>query len=188
VRRESSAPGLGGSRDRVREDAGARFHSGEQDWAGWSPGPGWTEWPGRRGWEDWAKMRGRRGWTGALDFGTFRDLERVAVQFSSDLRKLAMQSSAVGENVISDLRGILEEALERIKTEIFGPEPETPERPGAGQRADQQGTAAQHGAPGQSDTASQPDAEHQHGAADTHGQDAPDAPGQQAGGTEDSPS
>jgi hypothetical protein len=28
----------------------------------------------------------------------------------------------VGENVITDLRTILEEALERIKTEIFGPE------------------------------------------------------------------
>ena len=128
MRRESSAPGAGGSRDRVREDAGAgaRFHSGEQDWTGSVPGPGWTDWPGRRGWEEWARMRGRRGWTGALDFGTFRDLERVAVQFSSDLRKLAMQSSATGENVISDLRTILEEALERIKTEIFGPGPEAP--------------------------------------------------------------
>ena len=47
----------------------------------------------------------------------------MAVQFTSDLRKLAMQSSVVGENVITDLRTILEEALERIKTEIFGPEP-----------------------------------------------------------------
>ena len=47
----------------------------------------------------------------------------MAVQFTSDLRKLAMQSGVVGENVITDLRTILEEALERIKTEIFGPEP-----------------------------------------------------------------
>ena len=89
------------------------------------------------------KLRGRRGWTGALDFGTFRDLERVAVQFTSDLRKLAMQSSVVGENVISDLRTILEEALERIKTEIFGPEtpghrdadapaPDAPDQPAGG--------------------------------------------------------
>jgi hypothetical protein len=45
----------------------------------------------------------------------------VAVQFTTDLRRLAMQSSAAGENVISDLRTILEEALERIKSEIFGP-------------------------------------------------------------------
>ena len=46
----------------------------------------------------------------------------MAVQFTSDLRKLAMQSTAAGENVITDLRTILEEALERIKSEIFGSE------------------------------------------------------------------
>jgi DNA-binding PadR family transcriptional regulator len=196
VRRDSAAPGSGGSRDRIREDAGAgaRFHSGEQDWAGWTPGPGWTEWPGRRGWEDWARMRGRRGWTGPLDFGTFRDLERVAVQFTSDLRKLAMQSSAVGENVISDLRVILEEALERIKTEIFGPEPEAPERRDAGEaagRSEAQGQRGTEGQPeaaaGQADAAGQPDAEGAQGAADVPGPDAADAPGRPADGTGDSP-
>jgi DNA-binding PadR family transcriptional regulator len=120
-----------GAAGRLGEPAGARFGAGEEDWdapggvggSGWSQGPGWTDWPGRRGWEDWARMRGRNhgpGWTGPLDFGTLRDLERLAVQFTSDLRKLAMQSSAVGENVISDLRTILEDALERIKSEIFG--------------------------------------------------------------------
>ncbi len=117
-----------GAAGRLGEPAGARFGGGEEDWdapggSGWSQGPGWTDWPGRRGWEDWARMRGRShgpGWTGPLDFGTLRDLERLAVQFTSDLRKLATQSSAAGENVISDLRAILEDALERIKSEIFG--------------------------------------------------------------------
>jgi DNA-binding PadR family transcriptional regulator len=115
---------------RIHEGAGARFGAEEQDWdnpAGWAGRPSWTEWPGRRGWEDWARTRGRRGWSGALDFGTLKDLERVAVQFTADVRKLAMQSGVVGENVISDLRTILEEALERIKTEIFGPEQGAPE-------------------------------------------------------------
>jgi DNA-binding PadR family transcriptional regulator len=114
---------------RIHQEAGARFTAGEQDWDVPPGGTGrssWTDWPGRRGWEDWTRTRGRRGWTGALDFGTLKDLERVAVQFTADLRKLAMQSSVVGENVISDLRTILEEALERIKTEIFGPEPGEP--------------------------------------------------------------
>jgi DNA-binding PadR family transcriptional regulator len=126
-----------GAAGRLGEPAGARFHAGEQDWdtpggrdgSGWSQGPGWTDWPGRRGWEDWARSRTRNhgpGWTGPLDFGTLRDLERLAVQFTADLRKLATQSSAVGENVISDLRTILEEALERIKSEIFGPGREPP--------------------------------------------------------------
>ena len=120
-----------GAAGRLGEPAGARFRADEEDWdapggvggSGWSQGPGWTDWPGRRGWEDWARMRGRShgpGWTGPLDFGTLRDLERLAVQFTSDLRKLAVQSSAAGENVISDLRTILEDALERIKSEIFG--------------------------------------------------------------------
>jgi hypothetical protein len=52
------------------------------------------------------------------------------VQFTADLRKLALQSSVVGENVITDLRAILEESLERIKTEIFRSEPDEPRSPG----------------------------------------------------------
>ncbi len=127
-----------GAAGRLGEPAGARFHAGEQDWdtpggPGWSQGPGWTDWPGRRGWEDWARSRTRNhgpGWTGPLDFGTLRDLERLAVQFTADLRKLATQSSAAGENVISDLRTILEDALERIKSEIFGSGHEATGRPG----------------------------------------------------------
>jgi DNA-binding PadR family transcriptional regulator len=113
---------------RLGDPVGAGFRSGDHDWdppggsQSWSgQGPGWTDWPGRRGWEDWARMRGRPGWAGGLDFGTLRDLERVAVQFTSDLRRVAMQSSAVGENVITDLRTILEDALERVKSEIFRP-------------------------------------------------------------------
>jgi DNA-binding PadR family transcriptional regulator len=123
-RAREEAMGSAGPGRRLREEAaGARFGSAEQDWdaSGNNPGwAGWTEWPGRRGREDWSRARGRHGWNGPLDFGTFRDLERLAVQFSGELRKLAMQSSSTGENVITDLRSILEEALDRIKTEIFG--------------------------------------------------------------------
>ena len=122
-----------GSRIGEEAGAGARFQPGDSGWdprgGGWGSGSGWTDWPGRRGFEDWT--RGRHGWPGSLDFGTLRDLERLAVQFTSDLGKLAMQSTAAGENVITDLRGILEDALERIKSEIFGA-----------------GTAAQPGQPG----------------------------------------
>jgi DNA-binding PadR family transcriptional regulator len=130
--RQARDEALGGGR--LGDPVGARFSSGEHDWepggAGWGEGPGWTDWPGRRGWEDWARMRGRHGWPGSLDFGTLRDLERVAVQFTTDLRRVAMQSSAAGENVISDLRTILEDALERIKSEIFGSGHEAPGPPG----------------------------------------------------------
>jgi DNA-binding PadR family transcriptional regulator len=132
---------------RLGDPVGAGFRSSDHDWdppggSGWGQGPGWTDWPGRRGWEDWARMRGRPGWTGGLDFGTLRDLERVAVQFTSDLRRVAMQSSAAGENVITDLRTILEDALDRIKSEIFGPGHEDAEGKGKGS-----GTAEAAGSP-----------------------------------------
>lgn len=137
VREGSAEGGAKGFRDRIREEAGARLSGGEQDWD-WAGRPSWTEWPGRHGWEGWSRLRGRRGWTGALDFDTLKDLERVAVQFTSDLRKLAMQSTAAGENVITDLRTILEEALERVKTEIFGTGPDAGGEPG---NSSQEGTA-----------------------------------------------
>ena len=130
--RRAREEAMGGGR--LGDPVGARFQAGEHDWdpggAGWSEGPGWTDWPGRRGWEDWTRMRGRPGWPGSLDFGTLRDLERVAVQFTSDLRRLAMQSTTAGENVISDLRTILEDALDRIKSEIFGSGQEAAEQEG----------------------------------------------------------
>ena len=139
VREESAgAAGTSGFRDRIREEAGARFTGGEQNWEGWDS-QGWT---GRPSWTDWPGRRGRRGWTGALDFGTLKDLERVAVQFTADLRKLAMQSTAAGENVIADLRTILEEALERVKTEIFGAGPEA-----GGEQASAQHEGAEPEAP-----------------------------------------
>jgi DNA-binding PadR family transcriptional regulator len=101
------------ARDEARESArqareqfrqGEQGHGQEHEWGGW---PSWTDWPGRRG------------WPGPLDMGTFRDLERLARDFTTDLRRLAWHSTVAGEDVVSDLRGILEEALERIKVEIF---------------------------------------------------------------------
>jgi hypothetical protein len=160
MREESS--GNWSAWDRIREGAGARFNPGDQNWEapGWS---GFTDWQGRHGWEDWARGRGgRRGWPGPLDLATLRDLERLAVQFTSDIRRLATQSTSAGENVISDLRSILEEALERIKTEIFGFSHEPGRRP-----------AGTRDAPGPHDAADQPSAE---------GTDAPEAPDQPGGG------
>ena len=52
--------------------------------------------------------------------GAFRDLERLARDFATDLRKVAWDSGALGGDVLTDLRGILEETLDRIRTEVFG--------------------------------------------------------------------
>jgi hypothetical protein len=46
----------------------------------------------------------------------------VAVAFISDLRRLASHASAVGEDTLGDLRRILDEALTRIRNEVFQPE------------------------------------------------------------------
>jgi DNA-binding PadR family transcriptional regulator len=72
------------------------------EWAGWT---GWGGWPGAA--HDWA------------DPEAYRDLERLAKQFSRDLRSAAWQAQAVSEDALRDLRGILDETIDRIKTEIF---------------------------------------------------------------------
>jgi hypothetical protein len=53
--------------------------------------------------------------------GAFRDLERLARDFATDLRKVAWDSGALGGDVLTDLRNILEETLDRIRSEVFSP-------------------------------------------------------------------
>jgi DNA-binding PadR family transcriptional regulator len=191
-RAREEAMGAADPGGRVREEAaGPRFGPGEQDWdtpPGWA---GWADWPGRRGWEDRSRTRGRHGWSGPVDFGTFRDLERLAVQFTSDLRKLAMQSSGSGENVISDLRSILEEALERIKSEIFGPGhapgPDAPAPGATASGATAPGASASGAsAPGASASGASASGASASGAS-APGATAPGTPDQPAGSAEDSP-
>jgi DNA-binding PadR family transcriptional regulator len=96
------------------------------DWPGWTGGQGWGGWPGAGG------PHGHR---------TYRDLERLARQFARDLRTAAWHAQAVSEDALGDLRVILDETLDRIKTEVFaGREPGAPrpadsatgQRPGNG--------------------------------------------------------
>ena len=56
----------------------------------------------------------------------FRDLERLTRGFANDLRKVAWDSDALGGDVLTNLRGILDDALDRIKTEVFGTPPSSP--------------------------------------------------------------
>ncbi|MGD0554349.1 MAG: helix-turn-helix transcriptional regulator [Streptosporangiaceae bacterium] len=106
--REGDAPW-----DKFREHAAAFRQSaddlgGTHDWHGWTDWPRWTDWPGRKN------------WPGPHDAAAFRDLERLARDFVGDLRKVAWDSGAIGGDVLGNLRGILEDSLERIRTEIFG--------------------------------------------------------------------
>jgi DNA-binding PadR family transcriptional regulator len=94
-----------------------RAHSARNQWADWAS----SQWPGWTGWRERPWGQGGRGWPGApgLDIGALRDLERLAVDFGRDLRKAAWNTESIGENALGDLRSILEEALTRIKTEVF---------------------------------------------------------------------
>jgi hypothetical protein len=67
------------------------------------------------GWRGWPPEGS--GWT---DPGTYRDLEQLARRFSGELRAAAAQAQAVSEDAVDDLRTILDDALDRIKAEVFG--------------------------------------------------------------------
>jgi DNA-binding PadR family transcriptional regulator len=116
-----------------REDARQAAREGQQrargarkEWADWAS----SQWPGWTGWRERPWGQGGRGWPGTpgLDVGMFRDLERLAVDFGRELRKAAWNTESIGENALGDLRSILEEALARVKNEVFrGAPPDDPE-------------------------------------------------------------
>src|SRR5450755_4419166 len=99
---------------RVREDAKewarqereqARSSARDWEWASWA---GWTDSPGRRG------------RPGRPDAAPLRDLEQTVKGFVRDLGRLAWQSgAAAGEDALTELRIILDETLERVRSEIF---------------------------------------------------------------------
>ena len=100
------------------------------------------------GWRGWPPEGS--GWT---DPATYRDLEQLARRFSSELRAAAAQAQAVSEDAVDDLRTILDDALDRIKAEVFGsqgasrpgaPRPDAP-RPEDGDHGD---PGSGHGGPG----------------------------------------
>jgi DNA-binding PadR family transcriptional regulator len=103
-----------------------------RDWADWASQswPSWTGWRGRSGgpWGGPGAPGGPgghsgRGWSGGpgLDAALFRDLERLAVDFARELRKAAWNTESIGENAVGNLRSILEDALARVKNEVFAP-------------------------------------------------------------------
>jgi DNA-binding PadR family transcriptional regulator len=79
---------------------------------------------GHKEWGEWASWPGRGGWPGAVDPQgcrdprAYRDLERLARQFSRELRQAAWQAQAISEEAVHDLRGILEDTIERIRAEV----------------------------------------------------------------------
>jgi DNA-binding PadR family transcriptional regulator len=92
-------------REEARGSSGRR--RGEREWGEWAGWTGWGGWPGAAGQHGWA------------DPDAYRDLERLAKQFSRELRAAAWHAQAVSEDALRDLRGILDETIDRIKDEVF---------------------------------------------------------------------
>ena len=133
---------------RARFRAQGRSHGDWAAWAsraGWSersPWSSWADWTGLRdepghdepGPDEPGRAEGagshRPGW--ARDSGPgagerprrsganpFSDLERMAMQFATELRAAARQTGNLGERSLSDLRDILTDTLARVRTEVF---------------------------------------------------------------------
>ncbi len=123
------------SRDQMRARFRAQGRS-HGDWAAWGGRPDWSPWAS---WADWTGFRdepgedagshhpgpgrdsapgpgGRSRRTGPNPFG---DLERMAMQFATELRAAAKQTGNLGERSLSDLRDILTDTLARVRTEVF---------------------------------------------------------------------
>ncbi len=103
----------GPDRDQWHEHAGRYW--GHREWGDWAS---WSGWPGPAGPQ------------GCQDPRAYRDLERLARQFSRELRSAAWQAQAVSEDAVRDLRGILDETIDRIKAEVFAAKA-APHQPGS---------------------------------------------------------
>ncbi|MBV9794724.1 MAG: helix-turn-helix transcriptional regulator [Actinobacteria bacterium] len=101
-------------RDQGRSER-EQARSAGQDWGNWAA---WADWPGRRG------------FPGKPDVRLLHDLEHTVKDFVREMRKMAWQASAeAGEDALTELRIILDETLDRVRSEIFGAE----QRPSAGE-------------------------------------------------------
>ena len=91
------------------------------DWTGWASRAGWASWRGPGG--EAGGWGGGPGRPGRPDARMLRDLERLAINFASQLRSAAWHTEALGTDKLSELRAILEDTMTRIRDEVFtGPD------------------------------------------------------------------
>ena len=134
-------------RDEARENA-RRAKDDAKEWArqereqARSPARDW-EWAS---WAGWTDSPGRRGRPGRPDAAPLRDLEQTVKGFVRDLGRLAWQSgAAAGEDALTELRIILDETLERVRSEIFaagGPHGDPPDETGSAVEVEEPGGQA----------------------------------------------
>jgi DNA-binding PadR family transcriptional regulator len=102
-----------------REQARSGGQGQDRDWGNWAA---WADWPGRRG------------FPGKPDGRLLHDLEHTVKDFVREMRRMAWQASTeAGEDALTELRIILDETLDRVRSEIFGAETPPSDQPPAGE-------------------------------------------------------
>ena len=124
-----SGSGESGRHDRDAWQQAGDQPGGDTGWQGRGARPGWAEWSGRGDWSSWADWSGNRAWHGPGGHRALRDLERMARQFARDLRAAAWHAQVVSEDALDDLRGILDQAMDRIRSEVFTSKAPAPDQP-----------------------------------------------------------
>jgi DNA-binding PadR family transcriptional regulator len=110
----------GGGRQSGRHDQDAWQQAGDDaGWQGRGTRRGWAEWSGWGDWSGRTDWSGNRAWHGPGGHRALRDLERTARQFARDLRAAAWHAQVVSEDALDDLRDILDQAMDRIRSEVF---------------------------------------------------------------------
>jgi DNA-binding PadR family transcriptional regulator len=107
---------------RTREEMRAKFRtrSHGRDWANWQERGGatwsapWSAWA-----DDPAGTADGADRAGKGRQNPFSDLERMAIQFATELRAAAREAGTVGERSLSDLRDILTDTLAKVRDEVF---------------------------------------------------------------------
>jgi DNA-binding PadR family transcriptional regulator len=125
---EGGGPGRGGRGGDAWQQASDQ-PGGETGGRGRGSRRGWGEWSGWGDWSGWADWSGKGAWHGPGGHRALQDLERTARQFARDLRAAAWHAQAVSEDALDDLRDILDQAMDRIRSEVFtskGPAPDQP--------------------------------------------------------------
>lgn len=112
----------------------SRSHGDWAAWQGWSGRSPWSAWsdstdsreePGASGGEpgSGASQDKPTSGTGPRSRGPgqspFSDLERMAIQFATELRAAAKQTGNLGERSLNDLRDILTDTLAKVRVEVF---------------------------------------------------------------------
>jgi DNA-binding PadR family transcriptional regulator len=97
---QEAAPEATDRPDQEFDDA----RSGRRDRPGWDFAA-WADWPGRR----------------RSQAGPQREFESLARDFAYELRERLRHAGSLGEGALDELRGILDDALERIRHDVLGP-------------------------------------------------------------------